>query len=63
MKLMKMKYKVLAICLKTYLNEDDVDEFCNDELLDISQIRYYRKGKTYFVVREFYDEKYFKIIE
>ena len=46
-----MKNKVLAICLKTYLDEDDVDKFCNDELLDISQIRYYRKGKTYFVVR------------
>lgn len=58
-----MKNKVLAICLKTYLDEDDIEKFCNDELLDISQIRYYRKGKTYYVVAKYCDKDYFKIIK
>jgi hypothetical protein len=41
-----------AICIKTYIQEDDDDN-----------IQRYIKGRTYTVVVKYYDKRYFKIIK
>ena len=55
--------KKLAICLKTYLDEDDLEMFLNDELENITDIGVFRKGQRYMVVEKYYDKNYFKLVE
>ena len=55
--------KKLAICTKTFLDEEDLDRFLNDELKNINDIRVFRKGQEYMVVDKYYDKNYFKLVE
>ena len=55
--------KKLAICLKTFLDEEDLDRFLNDELKNITDIGVFRKGQQYMVVEKYYDKNYFKLVE
>ena len=57
-----MKNEVLAICLKTYPDEDDMRKYCDGELEKPGDVRIYHKGKKYWVTKLF-DEEYYKLIE
>jgi len=54
--------KVLAKCLKSYPDEDDMRE-CVNGLLSPCDVKIYHKGRKYFVVEEYYNKDYYKIIE
>jgi hypothetical protein len=58
---MKQK-KVLAICLKTYPDENDLQKFRDGEITDISEIRFYEKGNLYFVYEKTYNKEFYKLI-
>jgi hypothetical protein len=53
--------KLLAICLKTYPNEDDMVAYCDGEI-EACDIKIYHKGRKYFVTKK-YDKNYFKLLE
>lgn len=57
-----MKNKVLAICLKTYPDEDDMQRYCDGEIKPY-EVKIYHKGRKYLVVKDFFDEEYYKLIE
>lgn len=57
-----MKNKVLAICLKTYPDEDDMIEYSEGNIKCLGKVKIYYKGKKYKVVPEFVDEKFYKIL-
>lgn len=59
-----MEYKMkLAICLKTYPDEDDMQMFCDGDIDEPSDVRVYLKGEKYKVNPEMYNENYYKLIE
>jgi len=58
-----MKNKVLAICLKTYPDEDDMQRYCEGKLKKPSDVKVYHKGRKYLVMPGYVDEEYYKIIE
>ena len=58
-----MKNKVLAICIKSYISEDDLDLFLEGELEILTQENVFRKGQTYLVFPQYYDKNYFKLID
>jgi hypothetical protein len=55
--------KVLAICIKTYIAEDDLDQFLNGEIRILTEDSIFRKGQEYYVIAEYYNKKYFKLVE
>lgn len=55
--------KVLAKCLKTYPDEDDMQEYCDGKINNPYDVKIYHKGRKYFVVEEHCDKDYYKIIE
>ena len=57
-----MKNQVLAICLKTYPDEDDMQKYCDGELKEPSDVKIYHKGRKYLVVEKGLDKDYYKII-
>ena len=57
-----MKNKVLAICLKTYPDEDDMQMYCDGSIKNPEDVKIYHKGRKYWVVAEYADENYYKII-
>jgi len=56
-------YKVLAICKKTYPDEDDMRSFCAGEINDPSKVKVYHKGKKYWVVEKYVDKDFYEIIK
>ena len=56
-----MKNKLLAICLKTYPNEDDMRDYC-DGKIEAFEVKIYHKGKKYWVTK-YFDENYYKLLE
>ena len=54
--------KVLAICIKTYIAEDDLDAFLEGRIKSLNEENIFRKGKEYLVVKEYYDKRYFKLL-
>ena len=56
-----MKNKVLAICLKTYPDEDDMVDNTEGKL-EPHEVKIYYKGKKYWVTK-YFDEKYYKLLE
>lgn len=59
---MKTK-KVLAICIKSYPDEDDMLRFANGVIKEPGDVRQFIKGKKYYVVPHCFSEKYFKLIK
>jgi len=55
--------KVLAICLKTYLDEEDLESFLNGGLKNITDIKVYYKDKEYMVVENHFSKEYYKLVE
>ena len=55
--------KVLAKCLKTYPNENDMQDYCDGKIDAPCDIRIYHKGRKYFVVEGHYDKDYFDVLE
>ena len=55
--------KVLAKCLKTYPDEDDMRDYCNGEIDDPCDVKIFHKGRKYFVVEGYCNEDYFQIIK
>ena len=55
--------KVLAICIKTYIEEDDLQEFLDGERKSLNEENIFREGKEYLVIEKYYDKKYFKLVE
>ena len=55
------KNRVLAICLKTYVDEDDMRSFCDGDI-ELDDVKIYFKGGQYLVYPN-YDEKYYKLLE
>lgn len=53
---------VLAICLKSYPDEDDFDEYQNGTM-KLDEVRQYKKGEKYFVVEKYYNKSFYKVIE
>lgn len=53
---------VLAICLKSYQDEDDYQEYL-DGIRSIDEVRTYIKGEKHFVVDKYYNKEYYKVIE
>ena len=58
-----MKNKVEAICLKTYVDEDDMQAYCDGDIKCPSDVKIYHKGRKYLVVEEYVDENFYKIID
>jgi len=58
-----MKNQKLAICLKTYPDEDDMQKYCDGSLDKPEQVKVYQKGRKYFINPEYYDKEYYKIID
>jgi hypothetical protein len=56
-----MSKNLLAICLKTYPDEDDMRDYC-DGKLEPCDVKIYYKGEKYKVT-DCYDKKYFELIE
>ena len=54
---------VLAVCKKTYINEDDLREFLEGKTKTLYQQSVFRKGQEYIVIKEYYNKKYFKEVE
>tara|TARA_R110000822_G_scaffold103756_3_gene230469 strand:+ start:354 stop:527 length:174 start_codon:yes stop_codon:yes gene_type:complete len=54
--------QVKAICLKSYIQEDDLRDFLEGKILFLSQDNVFIKGKEYLVVDKYYNKKYFKLI-
>lgn len=50
---------ILAVCLQTYHDEDDLELFLEGNIQE-SEIRTYEKGKTYYVVEDLYDKDYYR---
>lgn len=55
------KSMILAKCLKTYPDEDDMQKFCDGEIKPC-EVKIYHKGKTYAVAKNYFDPEYFKPI-
>lgn len=55
--------KVLAICIKTYIAEEDLDDFLEGRIKSLNEKNIFRKGKEYMVIAEYYDKRYFKLVE
>jgi hypothetical protein len=55
--------KVLAICIKTYIAEDDLQEFLDGERKSLNEENIFREGKEYLVIEKYYDKKYFRLVE
>lgn len=55
-----MKNKLLATCLKTYPDEDDMVKYCDGEI-EPHKVKIYHKGRKYWVTK-YFDEKYYKLI-
>jgi len=55
--------KVLAKCLKTYPDEDDMMNYCDGKINDPCDVKIYHKGRKYFVVEKHYNKDYYEIIE
>ena len=58
-----MKNQVLAICKKTYPDEDDMQKYCDGKIIEPSDVKIYHKGRKYLVMTEFYNEKYYTLVE
>ena len=54
--------KVKAIVLKTFPDQDDMQD-CIDGNIEPSDVKIYYKGEEHYVVPKHYDKSYFKIIE
>jgi len=52
--------KVLAICLKTYPDEDDMRDYC-DGKIEPCDVKIYHKGKKYLVTKNC-NKEYYKLI-
>lgn len=51
--------KLLAICLKTYPDESDMQDFC-DGKIEACDVKIYYKGRKYKVAKGF-DKEYYKL--
>ena len=58
-----MKNKVLAVCLKTYVDEDDMQAYFDGNIKKPCEVKVYHKGRKYWVVAQYADEEYYKIID
>jgi hypothetical protein len=56
-----MEGKVLAVCLKTYVDEDDMVEYCEGKITKPCQVKIYHKSKKYWVVAQYVNQEYYKI--
>jgi len=54
--------KVLAICKKTYPDENDMIGYCDGEI-EPSEVKIYHKGRKYLVYPDHCDNKYFTIMK
>lgn len=54
--------KVLAICLKTYPDEDDMQRYCDGEIAP-HEVKMNFKGTRHLVNPDHYDPEYFEIID
>ena len=55
--------KVLAICIKSYIDEDALREFLDGKKRSLNVYNLFRKGQEYYVVEKYYNKKYFKLVE
>ncbi len=53
--------KVLAKCLKTYPNEDDMLEYC-DGILEPCDVRINYKDDLHYVVEKYYNKEYYEVV-
>lgn len=60
---MEKNKKVLAVCKKTYVDEDDMIEYANGKIKEPSDVRIYYKGGNYIVDRKSFDKKYYKLLK
>ena len=52
-----MENKIMAVCLKTYPDDDDMEAYVRGEI-EPCEVRIYYMGKTYPVVDGYYDNEY-----
>lgn len=60
---MKKSKKVLAVCKKTYVDEDDMIEYANGNIKEPSDVRIYYKGGNYIVNKNSFDKRYYKLLK
>lgn len=53
--------KVKAICIKQYIDEDDLYNY-NEGEISFNEIKHYEKGKEYLVMKNYYDKNYYELI-
>ena len=58
----KEKGRFKAICLKTYVDEDDMESFCCGDISKPCEVRVYLKDSFDYVTK-LADPEYWKIIE
>jgi hypothetical protein len=51
-----------AVCLKTYPDETDMQDYCDGKIWNPCDVRIYLKGETYLVQANA-NTQYFKILE
>lgn len=55
------EYEAWAICIKSYADEDHLEEYKYGERA-AEDIEIREKGKKYIVIKEFYNPKYYKLL-
>jgi len=51
-----------AVCLKTFPDENDMQDYCDGDIWNSCDVRIYTKGETY-MVQSNANTQYFKILE
>ena len=54
--------EALAVCLKTYPDEDDMRAFCDGDIIEASDVKIYHKDKKYWVNPKFVDLNYYRVL-
>jgi len=57
-----MERRVLAKCIKTYHDEDDMRDF-EEGTKKLCEVKTYLKGHKYYVIEQYCDKDYFEIIK
>ena len=56
-----MSTQVLAVCIKTYVDEDDMIEYC-EGIKKPCEVKIYLEGSKHLVLEKYASKEYYKII-
>ena len=56
-----MSKRVLAVCIKTYVDEDDMVEYC-EGIRKPCEVKVYVRGSEHLVYEKYVNKEYYKVI-